>query len=150
MLQWNEMENALRATKEREDAYKSQKDMLESKIKHKMEMIGILEREKDDVDRENARLDNEIKIVNGRAAHFQRAYQETENKKQSEIDILTNEIQTSTMKEKEILNKYVLLEKESEDLREHTRSYKRELDINRQEFENMMRVMEDLESKVNK
>jgi len=54
------------------------------------------------------------------------------------------------MKEKEILNKYVLLEKESEDLKEHARSYKRELDINRQEFENMMRVMEDLESKVNK
>lgn len=43
-----------------------------------------------------------------------------------------------------------MLEKESEDLREHVRSYKKELDINRQEFENMMRVMEDLETKVNK
>jgi len=73
LIQWSEMENALRATREREDAYKTQKEMLESKIKHKMEMIGILEKEKDDVDRENARLDNEIKIVNGRAAHFQRA-----------------------------------------------------------------------------
>lgn len=71
--QWNDMENALRATKEREDQYKYQKEMLESKIKHKMELIGSLEKEKEEADREIARLENEIKIINGRAVHFQRA-----------------------------------------------------------------------------
>ena len=90
-----------------------------------------------------------FKNSNNRADNWHNAYKELEHKKNDEIECLADEINLCSQKEKESLGKCIHFEKANNDLVEQNRLARREIDTNKQEFENMVKVMEDLESKVN-
>lgn len=47
------------------------------------------------------------------------------------------------------MQRAIYMEKENDELKEQNRVARRELETNRSEFENMVKVMEDLETKIN-
>merc|ERR1712098_123522 len=66
-----------------------------------------------------------------------------------EINSLGNEVRISSAKEKNAIHKSIILEKENEEITEDLRLSRKELDTNKNEFENMVKVMEDMEVKLN-
>jgi hypothetical protein len=67
------MEQALKATNEREQAYRMQKETLEQKLSVKMENLGELERENDEIQSINIKLTSEIKTLKLQKGQYQEA-----------------------------------------------------------------------------
>lgn len=67
------MEQALKATNEREEAYRMQKETLEQKLSVKMENLGELERDNDEIQSINIKLTSEIKSLKLQKGQYQEA-----------------------------------------------------------------------------
>lgn len=126
-----------------------QKEKLEIKLKEKLDELGSLAMEVESLSKRNAELTNEKRTSQQRADHFQQAYRELDSKRSEEIEALATEIHSSSAKEKDAVQRSIYLEKENDELKEQNRVARRELETNRSEFENMVKVMEDLETKIN-
>jgi len=146
---WNDMELALNYTRERELNLKQQKDILESKMASQLEQLGELEKERDIYYGKAKKLEKEFEVIKDRSEKYENAYRESENKRNEEVETLVGEISLCTTKEKEAIQKCILYERENEDLREMRKDLELEISSNKKEFEAMVKVMEDLENKLN-
>jgi len=143
------MELALNYTRERELNLKQQKDILECKLASQLEQIGELEKEKEIYYNKYKKVEKDFDIIKDKAEKYENAFRESENKRNEEVENLVGEINLCTTKEKEAIQKCILYERENEDLREMRKDLELDLSTNKKEFEAMVRVMEDMESKLN-
>jgi chromosome segregation ATPase len=135
-------------TKIAEEEYSAQKEIAEEKLKKLNEVLGTMERSREEAVTTISRLQNELRLAQQQSLHYRKAFEDLESKKTSEIEILLTENQTASLREKEALNKSAMQERELEDARETAGQYKRELDAIRSDCDNMLKIMEDYEQRL--
>lgn len=124
------------------------KEIAEDKLKKTSERLAVLEREREQQITEITKQQNEIKILQQQSQFFKKAYEEMESKKTEEIEILVQDAHNISVREKEIVNKSMIQERELEEAKEQAFHYKREFESIRTECDTMLKIMEDYEQKI--
>ena len=131
-----------------EEDIRSQKEIAEDKLKRTNERLGALEREREQQITDINKLQNELRIATQQANYFKKAYEDMDNKKTEEIEILVQDAHNVSIREKEIINKSMVQERELEEVKEQAFHYKREFESLRTECDTMLKIMEDYEQKI--
>ena len=131
-----------------EEDVRTQKEIAEDKLKRANERLGTLEREREQQITDINKLQNEFRIAQQQAQYFRKAYEEMESKKTEEIEILVQDAHNISVREKEIVSKSMIQERELEEVKEQAFHYKREFESLRGECDTMLKIMEDYEQKI--
>jgi chromosome segregation ATPase len=131
-----------------EEDVRSQKEIAEDKLKRTNERLGSLEREREQQITDINKLQNELRISQQQSQYFKKAYEEIDAKKTEEIETLVQDAHNISVREKEIINKSMIQERELEDAKEQAFHYKREFESLRSECDTMLKIMEDYEQKI--
>jgi hypothetical protein len=94
------------------------------------------------------RLQNENRVLEQQAGHYRRAYEELDARKSQDIEILMQEKQSLMQKDVDMSNRSIMQEKELEESRDLIRQLKRDLEATKSDCNNMMKILEDYETKV--
>ena len=124
------------------------KEVMDVKLKNSYEEANRLEINKEELLNKINRLDSENKIIKNQIQSAKRNYAELEEKKIIEIDFLNTDIETLKIKERDIGNKLVFMERDQDNNKEENRRLKKELDNTKKDLDQTMKMMESLEAKV--
>ena len=105
------------------------KEVMDIKLKNSYEEANRLEINKEELLNKINRLDNENKIMKNQIQSVKRNYAELEEKKIIEIDFLNKDIDTLKIKERDIGNKLIFMERDQDNNKEENRRLTQEVDI---------------------
>lgn len=130
------------------EEFKNQRDIVEDRLKKNSEQLATLEKEREGHITENNRITNELRVIKQQSEHYRKAYEELDYRKSTDIETLMLEKNAYQQKEVDATNRTIMQEKELEETKEMLRAYKRDLDTTKSDANNMMKILEDYETKV--
>jgi len=130
-----------------EDVRKA-KEVLETKWKNSNEEISRLEIEKEEFLSKINKIENENKISKSQIQSQKKSYLELEEKKHLEIELLTKEIDSIKLKERDLGNRIIYMERDLDASKEECRRIKKELENTKNDLDQTMKLMENFETKV--
>ena len=131
-----------------EEDIRTQKEIAEDKLKRTGERLGAVEREREQLITDINKLQNELRIVQQQAQYFRKSYEEMENKKTEEIEMLVQDAHNISVREKESTGRSLVQERELVEVKEQAFHYKQEFESLRSECDTMLKIMEDYEQKI--
>mgnify|MGYP000137748228 FL=1 len=148
LLQLKEISGEYKQLLMAEDEVRGQKDIAEGKLKRVQEEFAKLEREREENITQVNKLQNELRLAQQSSQYYKKAYEEVDSKKSEEIEMLMQEAQNISAREKEAISRSQMQERELEDAHETASYYKKEYETLRAECDSMLKVMEDYEQKI--
>ena len=124
------------------------KEVLDVKYKNNNEEVNTLENEREELLNKINKLENDNKIIKNQIQNSKRNFNELEEKKAIEIDLLTKDIETIRLKERELGNRLIFFERDQDSNKEENRRLKKELENTKSDLDQIMKMMENYESKV--
>lgn len=124
------------------------RDVLEVKYKNASEDLNRLELEREEYINQVKKLENEVKIAKSQLQNSKKSFSELEDKKQMELEILSKELDSFRIKEREYTNKIIFAERELDTIKDENRRLKKELENTKGDCDQMLKMMENLEAKV--
>lgn len=91
------------------------------------------------------KLEGQLKMVEEELEIVQRSYEELASKKSSELELLTKEINSTVLKERDSKQRVLVMERELSDTRDIYRTTYQELDARTKENDHLVSLLEDQE-----
>jgi len=104
--------------------------------------------EKEDFYAQKTKLETDFKLMQRSAEQYKEAYEELEIRKSGEIEALEKELNDKELAIKDHKTKLFLQEREIDDLKDINRKLQRDLDQTKSDFTQMLKIMEDHESRI--
>jgi chromosome segregation ATPase len=104
--------------------------------------------EKEDFYTQKTRLETDFKLMQKSAEQYKEAYEELEMRKSRENEALEKELNDKELTIKDQKTKLFLQEREIDDLKDINRKLQRDLDQTKNDFTQMLKIMEDHESRI--
>ncbi|KRX02996.1 hypothetical protein PPERSA_03087 [Pseudocohnilembus persalinus] len=130
------------------DKANSQIEILENKLNNYGEKIVNTETEQSDLQAKYQRSLNEIKLLKTQVQNLKKQNLDIEEKRGQEISILSKDYEALKLKEREGFNKIIFMEREMDQSKEEIRKIRKDLDQKQSDCEQMIRMMENYESKI--
>lgn len=124
------------------------RDILEMKFKSTSDDLTRIEIEREELNNKVNKLENEIKILKSQLGNSKKGFSDLEEKKDAEINILEREIESLRQKEREYSNKIVFMERDLDQHKDDNRRLKKELENTKADCDQMLKMMENFEAKV--
>lgn len=118
-------------------------------MRKKVEETVRLETEKEDLRLTKGRLENELRTVRTQLENLRRTSQDSDEKRKEELEMMAKEIEVLSSREREAKNQIILVENELEHNKNEFAKVKRENDSLKADCEQMMKMLENFETKVN-
>ncbi len=127
---------------------KRMKQILDEKYQVKENEAAKLQQENNEIFSRVNRYENEIKVLRNQIKTLKRANSEFDDKKTQEVQLLTKENERIKSVDKENKNRLIYLERDFEQQMDQNRSLKKELEATKNDCDQMMKMMENYEQRV--
>jgi len=104
--------------------------------------------DRDELENEKTKLETDLKLLSKNLEQYKVSYEEQETRKTSEISILEKELTEKEIILKDQKTKLFVQERELDDIKDINRKLQRDLDQTKNDFAQMLKIMEDYEAKI--
>lgn len=122
--------------------------LLQNNLKLKNDEILKLTQEKIEQNVVKSKFESELKICQKSREYFKSIYDELENRKTNEINLLEKELNNRNLAIKELKSRILIIERESEDIKEANNKLAKELELTKSDCNQMIKLLEENESKI--
>ena len=125
-----------------------EKEMLDNKLAMKLAELKTVQTEREELSSQRARMEGEVKLLQRNVDQYKSGYEELDGRKAAELEQLEKELNEKGLLIKDAKSRLLIQERELEDVREINRKLQREIDITKNDMSQMLKIMEEHESKI--
>ena len=122
--------------------------ILESNLKSAESLLKQTSEQANSLKLSKEQLEGQVHMVTEQLELLQKSYEQITNKKTSETEMLTRDLNLGAVKERDLKMRIVHLENELSDLKEQARSAFQELDTRTKENDHLVSLLEDQEQRI--
>jgi chromosome segregation ATPase len=125
-----------------------EKEVLMNRLGLRQEELNISQKERETFHGQCLRQESELKLLQRSVEQYKKAYEDLERRKDGEMDLLEKDLSEKGLALQEHKNKLLLRDRELDDLRDVKRKLERDLETTKNDFAQMIKIMEDNESRL--
>ncbi len=130
------------------DTLAHEKEMLESRMNLKLGELKATTSDKEEYYAQKLKQEGELKVLQKSLEQYKSAYEELEARKGSETELMEKELGEKEISIKDLKSKLHVQDRELDDLKETNRKLQRDLEQTKSDFNQMIKIMEDNETKI--